>query len=108
MGVPRMKVGSVRHTQMRTCVLADTLVQQTFFVQLLCTSAVAMVTQGLRCSQIAGLAVEEQGRGRQGDFVGGVPRGTGRGPDTKIMRSMRKNSYVCHLIFMGSDSEGRR
>lgn len=44
MGVPSIREGFIRHTDAHTCALTDTLVE-TFFGQLLYTSAVAMVTQ---------------------------------------------------------------
>lgn len=45
MGVPCIREGFIRRADAHTRALTDTLVQKTFFGQLLYTSAVAMVTQ---------------------------------------------------------------
>lgn len=74
------------------CALTDTLVENFFWAVTLHVSC-CYGDASLWSSQSAGLAGEEQGRGRQGDFIGGVQRGTGRGPDTKIIRSANNNSY---------------
>lgn len=97
MGVPSMRVGFIRHTDVYVCARRHACTEN-FFCSVTLHVSCCYGDARLRSSQIAGLAVEEQGRGRQGDFVGGVPRGTGRRPDTKIIRSMPQNSYVCHLI----------
>lgn len=81
-------------------VLTDMLVQKNFFFgQLLYTSAVAMVTQVCDPAEAQDWLEKGQGSGKQEDFVGGVQRGTRRGPDTKIIRATHNSSYKCHFIY---------
>lgn len=90
----------IRHTDAHTRVCSQTcLYKKLFFGQLLYTSAVAMVTQVCDPAEAQDWLEKGQGSGKQEDFVGGVQRGTGRGPDTKIIRATHNSSYKWHFIY---------
>lgn len=75
--------------------LADAVVQKTFFLgRFFYTSAVAMVMQ-VHDPAEAGIGWKGV---REGKARGLCRRVTGRGPDTKIIRSMHNNPYKWHFI----------
>ncbi len=80
------------------CALADTLVQKTFFGQLLYTSAVAMVTQVCDPAEARDWLERCEGEEGRGTLLEGYRGVRGRGPDTKTIRSMHNNPYKCHFI----------
>lgn len=100
MGVPSIREGFIRHTDAHARVRSQTRSYRKLFFsgQLLYTSAVAMVTQVCDPAEARDWVERSEGEEGRGTLLEGAQRGTGRGPDTKIIRSMHNNPYKCHFI----------
>lgn len=88
----------------RVCVHRHACTENFFFGQLLYTSAVAMVTQVCDPAEVRDWLERSEGEEGRGTLLEGYRGVQGRGPDTKIIRSIHYNPYEMAFYLMVFDS----